>query len=337
MDLMSDDAIGAFGLLVSEACERLVDSHAESLDKRAAMLSVESPVFSQDGGAMNFSFSVSGNRQKPVETSITVGPDSDIEDAEFDFELTSVALKTIPVCECSQFGTDKQCAHSLAAAWWLQEQLGRRSITQVLEFFGELEVDSVAEGRDLVNDLLTMAAGCVDDTEPESDTRLQWRISLTSSRYYSPVSITPYEQRPRKNGKGWTKGREVRAYDLLRRNFHAHPVDGRIAALAGAPSYSFDGDHFNEFQALREMIGHPSIAWDDANATQVTLTSAELIFTLDPVEVELGSDEADEQHREVQFRPRVDVGGMKIDLGECEMIMGFCSPAERPGPRVPCS
>lgn len=328
MDLMSDDAIGAFGLLVSEACERLVDSHIEALDKRAAMLSVESPVFSKDGGAMMFAFTITGNRQKPVETAITVGPELDSNDDDFDFELTSVALLAIPVCECSEFGSDKQCAHSLAAAWWLQEQLGRRSITQVLEFFGELEVDSVAAGRDLVNDLLTMAAECIDDTEEETNTRLQWRISLTSSRYYSPVSITPYEQRPRKNGKGWTKGREVRAYDLLRRDFHKHPVDGRIAALAGAPSYSFDGDHFNEFQALREMIGHPSVAWDDANATTLTVTSAELVLTLDPIETESDNDDADEQEREVQFRPRVDVGGMKIDLDQAEVILGFCSPVD---------
>jgi len=112
MDLMSDDAIGAFGLLVSEACERLVDSHIEALDKRAAMLSVESPVFSKDGGAMMFAFTITGNRQKPVETAITVGPEKDSNDADFDFELTSVALQAIPVCACNEFGSDKQCAHS---------------------------------------------------------------------------------------------------------------------------------------------------------------------------------------------------------------------------------
>ncbi len=233
MDLMSDDAIGAFGLLVSEACERLVDSHDGALDKRAAMLSVDSPVFSQDGGAMTFSFTVTGNRQKPVQTAITVSPESDSKDADFDYELTSVALAAVPVCECSQFGSDKQCAHSLAAAWWLQEQLGRRSITEILEFFGELEVDSVAAGRDLVNDLLTMAAECVDDAEADTDTRLQWRVSLSDSRYYSPVSITPYEQRPRKNGKGWTKGREIRTYDLLRRDFHKHPVQRKNCCTRG--------------------------------------------------------------------------------------------------------
>ncbi len=39
MDLMSDDAIGALGLLVAEAVERLVDTHDETLDKRAAIFS----------------------------------------------------------------------------------------------------------------------------------------------------------------------------------------------------------------------------------------------------------------------------------------------------------
>ena len=63
------------------------------------------------------------------------------------------------------------------------------------------------------------------DTE---DTRLQWRIGLSGSRYYCPISITPYEQRPRKNGKGWTKGKEVRSFDLLRRDFSSNPLDGKI-------------------------------------------------------------------------------------------------------------
>ena len=67
MDLMSDDSIGAFGLLVAEAAERLVDSHDVALDKRAAMMSVESPTFSNADGRMQFSFKVKGNRQQPVE------------------------------------------------------------------------------------------------------------------------------------------------------------------------------------------------------------------------------------------------------------------------------
>ncbi len=76
------------------------------------------------------------------------------------------------------------------------------------------------------------------------------------------------------------------------------------------------------------MIGHPCVAWDDANAIPLTLLSAELVFTLDPIEVESDAEDADEQNRDVQFRPRVDVGGIKIKMEECEMIMGFCSPVD---------
>ena len=116
----------------------------------------------------------------------------------------------------------------------------------------------------------------------------------------------------------------------MRRNFHDHPVDGRIAALAAAPSYSFDGDHFNEFQALKEMVGHPNVAWDDTDATPLTVTSAELVFTLDPVEVESdeADDDLDDREREVQFRPRVEASGIKVDFAECELIMGFANPVE---------
>ncbi len=257
MDLMSDDAIGAFGLLVAEAAERLVDSHDESFDKRAAMLTVESPVFSRDDGRMQFAFKVKGNRQQAVAASIEVAPESGTEDQDedFDFSPLSVSLAAIPACSCEQFKSGQRCPHTLAISWWLQEQLGRRSITDIFEFFGELEVDSVAAGRELVDELLELAEDSREATDADEETCLQWRVGLSNSRYYCPISITAYEQRPRKNGKGWTKGKEVRSYDLLRRDFSKKPVDGRIA-LVSNPSYSFEGDHFGEFQAL-QMLATP--------------------------------------------------------------------------------
>ncbi len=151
MDLMSDEAIGALGLLVAEAAERLVDSHDESLDKRAAMLVVESPTFSNEDGRMQFAFKVKGNRQTPVDASIVVAPEDFDGEEDYDFQPLSVSLQAEPHCGCDQFGDDRRCPHTLAIAWWLQEQLGRRSINQVFEFLGELEVDSVAAGRELVS------------------------------------------------------------------------------------------------------------------------------------------------------------------------------------------
>jgi superfamily II DNA or RNA helicase len=333
MDLMSDDAIGAFGLLVAEAAERLVDSHDESFDKRAAMLTVESPVFSREDGRMQFAFKVKGNRQQPVAVSIEVAPESDNEDQDedFDFSPLSVSLAAVPACSCEQFKTGQRCPHTLAISWWLQEQLGRRSITDIFEFFGELEVDSVAAGRELVDELLELAEETRGADEADEETCLQWRVGLSNSRYYCPISITPYEQRPRKNGKGWTKGKEVRSYDLLRRDFSKKPLDGRIAALVSNPSYSFEGDHFGEFQALQMLAGHANVAWDDGNATPLAIHSGELVFTLDPVEVEKDPgdhEDADELERTTQFRPRLQVNGISVDVDQCDLVLGHASPVE---------
>ena len=92
MDLMSDDAIGALGLLVAEAAEKLVDSHDESLDKRAAMMIVDSPTFNNDDGRMQFAFKVKGNRQQPIAASIEVKPEPQGEDEDFDYSPLSLSL-----------------------------------------------------------------------------------------------------------------------------------------------------------------------------------------------------------------------------------------------------
>ena len=333
MDLMSDDAVGALGLLVAEAAEKLVDSHDESLDKRAAMMMVDSPTFSNEDGRMQFAFKVKGNRQQPIPASIEVMPEPQGEDEDFDFSPLSVALNATPMCTCAEFKANGRCAHTLAIAWWLQEQLGRRSINEVFDFLGELEVDAVAAGRQLVGEILGLAGEASRSTESE-ETRLQWRIGLSSSRYYCPISITPYEQRPRKNGKGWTKGKEVRSFDLLRRDFSNNPVDGRIAALVANPSYSFDDEHFGEFQAINALAGHRVVAWDDAKATALTVHSAELVLALEPVEFEDAvkqtrqSEDQEEMERQTLFRPRIHVNGINVDLSQCKTVLGHASPVE---------
>ncbi|WP_246114345.1 DEAD/DEAH box helicase [Rubripirellula tenax] len=326
---MSDDAISAFGLLVSEAIETLVDSHDGGLDKRAAMLTVESPSFSKENGQMLFSFKVSGNRQTPVVTSIGIVPQgAEEDDGDYDFSPLGTALDAVPACQCDGFESDRRCAHTLATAWWLQEQMARRSVADVFEFLGELEVDNEAAGRELVTELMRIAKeSSVVDSAGEA-TRIQWRIGLPQSRYYCPISITPYEQRPRKNGKGWTKGKETRSYDLLRRDFSADPIDGRVAALVAKPSYSFEEDHFGEFRALQTLIGHNSVAWDDGDATEVAVLTAELTLTLEPVEIEEDGDDDAPTEKKTKFRPKLAISGIKINPDDCQVVLGHASPVD---------
>ncbi len=332
MDLMSEESIGALGLLVAEAAERLVDSHNENLDKRAAMLMVESPTFSSEDGTMRFGFKVKGNRQAAMDVQLEVSTES-IDDDEYQFHPLNVSLEAVPICGCEQFkNEERRCPHSLAVAWWLQEQLGRRSISEVFEFFGELEVDAVAAGRDLVSQVLGLVGGRSKGNDDTEATQLQWRVGLSSSRYYCPLSITAYEQRLKKNGKGWTKGKEVRSFDLLRRDFSARPIDGRIAALVANPSYSFNEDHFAEFQALSLLAGHPNVAWDDVNVRPCRVFSAELTLTLESVEREDESESEEEAEsitqRPVFYRPRLEVNNIKVDLEKCKVVYGYASPVE---------
>lgn len=332
MDLISEETVAALGLLVTEACERLVDTHDQQLDKGAAMLSVESPTFSRQGAQLHFDFKVKGNRQHAVAVSITIAPQVGEAGEEFEDSPLDVALKAEPQCQCAQFARDRRCGHTLAATWWLQEQLGRRDVGDALEFFGSLQTDSLAAGRELVDDLLNLAEETGRAAETAPSTRLQWRVRLSDARYYCPISITPYEQRPRKNGKGWTKGKEVRGYDLLRRDFFEHPVDGRVAALVATPSYSFNDDHYPEFQALRMLAGHPNVAWDDGEATPLAIHAAELSFRLQPVEVEADGAEdelAEEDESTVtRFRPLLTVSGIDVDPAQCAIVLGHSSPVE---------
>lgn len=332
MDLMSEESIGALGLLVAEAAERLVDSHDESLDKRAAMLIVDSPTFSSESGKLHFGFKVKGNRQSLMEVNLEVASEVDDEEEEH-FHPLNVALEATPHCPCDQFGkSGDRCAHSLAVAWWLQEQLSRRSINEVFEFFGELEVDAVSAGRDLVSQVLSLVGSKSHSDSQGVGTRLQWRVGLSSSRYYCPLSITAYEQRPKKNGKGWTKGKEVRSFDLLRRDFSSRKVDGRIAALVANPSYSFNEDHFAEFQALSLLAGHPNVAWDDVNVRPCRVFSAELILTLSEAEPHEETDPSEvgepADNQTVFYRPELRLNGIEIDLSRCKVVFGYASPVE---------
>ncbi|TWT52918.1 ATP-dependent helicase HepA [Rubripirellula amarantea] len=339
MDLMSDDAISAFGILVGEAIERLVDRHNESLDKQAAMMSVDGPTFSQVDHRMQFDFRVKGNRQKTVECQIEIHEQANEDGEEKSFDsLLDTAFEASPSCTCDIFLEQHTCQHTLASSWLLQEQLARRGAAEVFEFLGELKVDTVNSGRELVGEILGLAEESNRTVEASEETQLQWRIGLPNSRYYSPISINAYEQKPRKNRKGWTKGREVRSYDLLRRDFSGNLRDGRIAALVAKPSYSFEEDHYAEFQALEALVGHENVTWDDVDATPIEVFAAELTLTLVPVEVE-GEEESSPENDVVlaneetaksnlRFRPQLEVAGIRVNVEDCEVILGHSSPVD---------
>lgn len=366
MDWIAEDQIGSLGLLLGEAIERLVDSHDQEFDKRAAMLIVKPPTLTQGDQGVRFDFQVQGNRQRAQSVAITVEPQIDDEDIGTDV----MQLQAQCVCGCIAHKRDLRCPHTLASGWWLQEQMARRRGNgQLLEFLGGLKADAVAAGKQFVDELLRRAKTARPPATESEPSQLQWRLRINTASQSTPLTITPFEQRPRKGGKGWTKGREVRSFDLLEHNLLSNPLDSQVASLTSIPTHGFREDQHGMFQALRLLAGHDNVMWDDQNASAVDVFSSQLTLNLQPVEIDqtgkksnhhsvleappkssaakkakakptalLDEDVKNEisdplagpedETIEVQYRPRLSVEGIDIDVHECEVIFGSTSPVE---------
>jgi superfamily II DNA or RNA helicase len=333
MDLRSKQQFNSIGLFLSEAITRLVDSHATELDKRAAMLLMRPPQLSRDDAILHFDFKIESPRQPPVATRITIRPESP------EPGVTDIELRAIPKCACLQFSRERRCPHSLASSWWLQEQLSRH-VGNTMEFFMSLEDDPFSMGRMLIDDVISLSKSD-DSRRPKEISQLQWRIALSSSHFYSPLQIKPYEQRPRKNGKGWTKGREIRLYDLALRDYSDNRIDGRIAGLVcNNTSYSHEFANYVEFEAVRLLVGHPNVTWDDPDATPITVHAGEFTFGLERVtpqnlespdaslEVSSLEDELEMKQRPSHYRPSIGVRGMNLNLYQCAVLIGQSSPVD---------
>ncbi|MCM2370881.1 DEAD/DEAH box helicase [Aporhodopirellula aestuarii] len=394
MDWIAEDQIGSLGLLLGEAIERLVDSHDQEFDKRAAMMSVKTPTLTQGDDGIRFDFQVQGNRERLQSVAINVSPQFDEDDPGAE----AMQLRAECACGCVSHQSNLRCPHTLASGWWLQEQMARRRGNgQLLEFLGGLKADAVAAGKQFVDELLRRAKNARPAQTEQEPSRLQWRLRVNIASQATPLTITPFEQRQRKGGKGWTKGREVRSFDLLEQNLLTNPLDSQVASLTSIPTHGFREDQFGMFQALRLLAGHENVMWDDQNASPVDVFSSQLTLTLQPVEVDqsatkpkpaitdalgkkstkkatkkktarskslnelVGSESGEESGNQtgtatltavddgndgpgdwpaagmapppgetiaVQFRPRLTVEGIDIDVHDCEIIFGQTSPVE---------
>ncbi|TWU16616.1 DEAD/DEAH box helicase [Planctomycetes bacterium Poly21] len=283
MDWIAEDQIGSLGLLLGEAVERLVDSHDQEFDKHAAMMNVKTPTLTQGDDGVRFEFQVKGNRQRMQSVAVIVQPLADPEDPSAE----AMQLRGDCECGCLAYERSLRCAHTLACAWWMQEQITRRRGNgQLFEFLAGLKADAVAAGKQFVDELLRRAASARPERSDEEPTQLQWRLRVNVASQATPLTITPFEQRSRKGGKGWTKGREVRSFDLLEQNLLTEPLDSQIASLTSIPTHGFREDQYGMFQALRLLAGHENVAWDDSEASPVDVFSSQLSLTLHPVEVD---------------------------------------------------
>ncbi|MEM6688192.1 MAG: DEAD/DEAH box helicase [Planctomycetota bacterium] len=332
MDSLFDQELTDIGLMISDAVDALVDRHDGSLDKVAAMMQVTPPKVARQDSGLAMEFAVSGSRSGPAKVSLDIGPSAvTMVDPQGEEELVGDLLATAH-CQCDQCqrSPDGYCPQTLAAAWWVQEQISRHGSTHILEMLGSLQVDTVSAGRELVRDLLRLAGEAEQTISADVPTRLQWRLRLASSRYYCPVAISAFEQRPRKDKRGWTKGRAIDGRDLLHFEFKDSMVDGRVAGLTSQAGYSLNEDYFESFQALRLLAGHANVVWEEHPEVQVDVSEAELALSIQVVESAMDDDDQPSlpSDESLRYRPVLSVPGMNIDPTECTVILGRTSPVD---------
>ena len=287
MEAIDTEATATIVVAINEALEDLVSAHPRHLDNRAAQYRVEPPLFSNPEGGFRFQFRFPGSRTGgDIEMAIEIRPS---EEAPVSERNGTINLEAFQLCSCGSFDDFYACEHTLASAWWLQEQLNRGGSKGLHTLLEDLREDPFQAGREFVDTLVQTGSSQTPKRKGDPD-RLQWRVSLSDSPYQDPVAIRAFLQRPKKNGRGFTKGREIRDYDLVRRNFDDSPIDGRIAVLFNSNAYGID-DRFVDLRGIELLVDHPNVALDSEEAPSVEIRYSDVRLSLRRSDDELPGSE----------------------------------------------
>ncbi len=345
---MSSEDIGMFGVVMAEAVEALVEEHDREFDKRAAMFRVLTPSLLQEDELLVFHFRLKKSGNDRSECDILLGPEL-AESRKSGKRSSTVALRASGRCKCQTYTQFDSCPHTLAASWWLHEQLTRRAPEDIENFFATLTIDPDAQGETFVDQFLSMTESIAKPVKPSQElSRIQWRIQLNRDRYLRNLTIDAFEQRTRKNGKGWTKGREINSFQYDEHLIESlSPTDAQVLALVEMASHSYRDANYATFQALKLLVDHPNLAWNDGDATPLTVHSGDLTVSLVEIEentnqtaTESTADQEDrnpwetlsalEQLAGKKYRIEVSLPGLKFNLSspDLEAYRGFINPLQ---------
>ena len=318
------ESISQFAGFMEEAIAELVDGHPEQFDKRAAEYEVEEPSIDKDlDGSPVLKFELAEGRGGKIRRKVLIGFEPD--------QSGELSVAAVQHCECDEFESEYACEHTLACAWWLQQHFNRRGAADLIVSLTEAAGagEDVSVGGELVEELLKIAESDDDSDgggsggdDDEAGGRIQWRLTLSESRYFSPIQITPYFQRPKKNGKGYTKGRQIREYDLLYRDYADSPLDGRLAVLMSTPQYSMEDRYHREFQALELLVGADNVGDDDGEPVRITRGTIRIVMEI------VDGEEPTEDDDGKRYRPVLRIDGLAGSLSEYDTVLGEISPAE---------
>lgn len=216
----------------------------------------------------------------------------DAREAEIGFTLDSDPPKAGPAsrsqrivysasshCDCHHFQRYDECKHDAAITRFMLRVLcSDRSI--VSQWLASIDHAAPRTGDHLLRDLVQIAAG-IKPPEAGVETRIQWRIRLDPLSKRQPLSVRAVEQRLKKSGRGWTKGRELRPHAMTAASLQTvSDRDRAVAAQIRALSSSYDYRGQAYWELLPLFCGHPAVGWDDGEATPIVVEEHPLRLAL---------------------------------------------------------
>src|SRR6056297_1271480 len=187
-------------------------------------------------------------------------------------------------CECAFFSDSGACAHGFAAVEYLENDLRLLDDRQRQALAAFIEARGARAGDWYLSRLI----GAVrerNERVSEAESRLQWRIALTSDDPERALGLRIYEQKRMRRGSQWSRGRQL---DWTSQGFlelcSRSVQDLRAGGLLRSVAPRFDANERQLVELLPALIGHPNVVWDDELRAAVHVLHRPLRITVAAVE-----------------------------------------------------
>ena len=335
MRQITNSEVVDFRAELDQTISELVDEHDDDLDKRAALLSVESASLRAEEDLIGLDFFVTTPNRDRSQVALQLvdlldpifGNDGgEHPEIEAFCECGAALIPEDERDEDSLFRS--RCSCTLAAAWWLQEQVRKqKSYDDLVGFFATLADDPVADGSDIASELLAIAHR-VAATVSEEQLVIQWRFECHSAFRFATVGLTPYVQKLKKNGKGYTKGKRTSTNELLRRPSVLSELDRRICQIIERVHHGSGNDQEMMLSAVHLLARHGNVAWDDNDGEEIQVLDGQLSLRLEPIHSAVneageefgGLEESDPTTETAHYSIRMCVPGIDVDISQCSVF-----------------
>lgn len=316
-------------VVLIHALRDLLSRHESVLQKRAAQVQVRRAEYVSDTDTPEFRIEVSGSRGEVYHVRIgSSGGDPMLEPREDEsgVSLLGTTLSAegamsgrasrpmlVASCSCPYGMIYHVCKHSAAAASFVLDRCTEVEIEQVPNVIASLQPSQLDSGEQWLDNLEELVASLHEEPAEKREVRYQWRI-VWGGPDETPIDVGLAERKPRRGGRGWTKGRllsDEAISELL--PTMGSPRDRLIAGLHIACDYDFSGRTLHT--VLHELVAHPNVAWQHAPDRVLNIEEHDVRLRLEPDDegyrVTAMLDDIDLLEHHVGLRPLYSLGRLQ--------------------------